>query len=65
MVTSLQYLGRVILAADDNWTAVVGNLSRVRTVWKRMTRIFSREGVEPRVSGFFFETMVQMVLHFV
>ena len=53
MVASFQYLGQVILAADDNWLEVVRNLSRVRTVWKRMTVISSREGVEPRVSRFF------------
>ena len=53
MVISFRYLGRVILAADDDWLAVVRNLSRSRAVWKRMTIVFSREGVEPRVSGFY------------
>ena len=33
MVTSFQYLGRVISAAGD---AVVRNLTRVRAVWKRI-----------------------------
>ena len=40
------------------------NLSRARAVWKRMTRILSREGAEPRVSGFLFKAMVQAVLVF-
>ena len=53
MVTSFQYLGRLILAADNNWPAVVRNLSRVRAVWKRTMRILSTEGTEPRVSGLF------------
>ena len=52
IVTSFQYLGRVILAADDDWPEVVRNLSRVREVWKRTTRILSREGEDTRVSVF-------------
>ena len=48
--------------AEDNWPDVVGNLSRVGAVWKRMTRILSREGAEPRVSGIFFKAVIQEVL---
>ena len=33
-------------------------------MWKRMTRILSRKGVEPRVSGFFFKSVVHAVLLF-
>ena len=54
----------MILAADENWPAVVSNLSRAWVVWNRMTRIFSREGVEPWVSGFFFKTVAQAVTLF-
>ena len=64
MVTSIKYLGRVILAADDDWPAVVKNLSRARKVWSRMLRILSREGAVPRVSSFFFKAVVQVVLLF-
>ena len=71
MVTSFQYLERVILEADNdwpevvrNWTAVVMNLSGARAVWKRMPIILSREGAEPWVSGIFFKAMVQEVLLF-
>ena len=54
MVKYFQYLGRDILIADNDWSAVFRNLYRARSVWKRMPRIFSREGREPRVSGLFF-----------
>ena len=54
MVTSFRYLGQVISSAYYDWPAVVSNLFRSRAVWKRMTIILSREGAEPRVSGFFF-----------
>ena len=64
MVTSFQYLGRVISAADNDWRAVVSNLSRARLVWKRTARILSREGAEPRLSIFFFKAVVQAVLLF-
>ena len=42
MVTSFVYLGRVISSADENWPEVVRNLSKVRAVLRRMTRILSR-----------------------
>ena len=65
MVTSFQYLGRVISAADDDWPAVVSNLSQERVVSKSMTRILGREAAEPQVSSFFFKAVVQAVLLFV
>ena len=64
MVAFFQYLGRVISADDDNWLALVRNLSRARAVWKRMTGILSREGAEPRMPGFFNKSMVQAVMFF-
>ena len=64
MVTSFRYLGQVILAADDDWPEGVNNLSWARVVWRRMTRIISREGAAPRVSGFFFKAVVQAVMIF-
>ena len=65
MVTSFRYLGRVISAADDDWTVVFQNLVRAREVWKTIKRILIREGAEPAVSVFFFKYMVQAVLLFV
>ena len=64
IVTSLQYLGEVILSADNEWPAVVRNLSRARAACKRMTIILSRDGAEPRVSILFFKAMVQAVMLF-
>ena len=64
MATSFQYMGWVILAADNDFPAVVSNLYRSRVVWKRITRILSREGVELWVSGFFFKSVVQEVFLF-
>ena len=49
MVPSFKYLGRVISIADDNWPEVIRNLTKARAVWRRMTRILSREGARLRV----------------
>ena len=64
MVTFFKYLGRMILEADDNWTAVVKNFYRAMKVWSRMLRILSTEGAAPWVSGLFFNAVVQAVLLF-
>ena len=64
MVISFNYLGRVLSAADDDWTAVVQNIVKARMVWRRMSRILSREGARPRVSGFFFNAVFQSVVLF-
>ena len=64
MVTSFKYPGRFILATDDHWPAVVITSDREKTVWRRMSRILSRERATPRVSGFFFKAMIQAVMLF-
>ena len=62
--TSFKYLGQVILAADNDWLAVMNNLSWARKVWSRIPGIISREGAAQRVSRFFFKSVVQAVLIF-
>ena len=64
MVNSFIYVGRVILKADDNWTAVVRSLSLARSVCSSMTRILSRERAVMWVSVLFFKAVVQAVLLF-
>ena len=49
---------------DDDWTAVIQNLMKAQAVWKNMSRILSREGERPRVSGFFFKAVIQLVFLF-
>ena len=64
MVTSFKYLGRVLLVVDDDWPMVVRNIVNTRTLWWRIPRILSREGARLRVSGFFFNAVIQSVLLF-
>ena len=63
-VLYFKYLGMVLLATDDYWPAMIHNLVMARTVWRRMLRILSREGVKMWVSGSFFKSIVQLVLLF-
>ena len=51
-MNSFKYLGQVISETDDDWPAVVRNLARAKTVWRRMSYILSREGATPWVSVF-------------
>ena len=51
-------------AGDDNWPAVTGNLVKARKSWGRLSRIFSREGADKRVSRNLFKAVVQAVLLF-
>ena len=39
MVTSFNYMGRVLSVADDDWPTMVQNLVKAQTVWWRMSRI--------------------------
>ena len=61
-VSTFKYMGRVMTAGDDNWTAVAGNLVKAQKIWGRLLQILSREGVEKRVSGNFSKAVVQAVL---
>ena len=64
MVTSFKYLGRVISSTENDWMKIVRNLARAKTVWSRMSRILSRMGAPPWVSGLLFKAVIQAVLLF-
>ena len=58
-VPSFKYLERILMAGDNDWAAVAGNLGKARKSWGRLHRILSREGENKRVSGNFFKAVVQ------
>ena len=64
MVPSFKYLGRILTEGEDDWPAVAGNLGKSRKSWGGLQRILSREGANKRVSGNFFQAVVQQVLLF-
>ena len=45
-VTSLKFIGRVLVATDNDWPTVVHNLQRAWKKWAQMTRVLSREGAD-------------------
>ena len=63
-VSEFKYLGRVLTATDDDWTAMVGNLKKARRSWGRLVRVLSREGADPKVSRTFYIAVTQAVLLF-
>ena len=63
-VSTFRYLGRVLTAVDGDCLAVVGNLGKAWKSWWRLSRILSREGADPNVSGIFYKGVAQAVLLF-
>ena len=63
-VTAFNYLGIGLMAGDDDWKVVAGNLQKARRSWARMSRILIWERAETKVSGHFFKAVVQAVLIF-
>ena len=53
-VSEFTYLGRVLTAGDDNWSAVVGNLGKARRIWGWLSRVLGREGAYPKVLRTFY-----------
>ena len=51
-------------AGDADWPTVVGNLRKARNSWGRLSRILSREGADPKLSGKFPKAVTQAVLLF-
>ena len=43
-VNSLKYLGQVLTAEENDWTAVVGQLEKARKSWSWLTRILGAGG---------------------
>ena len=52
-VTAFRYMVRVMTTGDYDWPVVVDNLHRERRSWGKLSRILSREGTDPKVSGIF------------
>ena len=59
---TFRYLGRPLSANDSDWPALYHNLVKARQRWARATRILTRDGAQPRVSGMFYKAIVQTVL---
>ena len=63
-VSEFRYLGRLLTATDDDWSAVAGNIKKARRIWGRLAKVLGREGADPKVSQTFYIAMIQVVLLF-
>ena len=63
-VPNLKYLGRIMMAGDDDWPVVAGNLVKARKSWGWLTQILCRKWAGKRISGTFLKAVVQQVLLF-
>ena len=61
-ITSFRCLGRVLLAANNDWPVVVQKLWRECQKWVRLSRVLSREGVYDRTSGGIYMAVVQVFI---
>ena len=52
----------MLTAGENFWLAVVDNLGKAQKSWGRLSRILSRKGADPKVSGNFYNAVAQAVL---
>ena len=52
-VPSFNYLGRFMLASDDNWPVVLSKLHRVRQKWEHILQLIGWEEADSQTSGIF------------
>ena len=57
-------MGWILVAMENDWSAVVGNLKKAQKSWAWLTRILGQEGDNPRISGVFFKAVKQAGLIF-
>ena len=63
-VVEFNYIGRLMIALDDYWPVVVGNLRKVQKQWVGMLKILGWERAYPHISGNFYKAVVQVTLLF-
>jgi hypothetical protein len=62
-VEVFKYLGRLLLAQDDNDTQVIRQqLRKARGVWARVGQVLRGENVGPQIAAKFYKAVIQAVL---
>jgi hypothetical protein len=62
MVDSFRYLGRPIVADSSDWLAVTYNIKKACSCWAQVSRVLTKQQINPRMAGFFYKAVVQSVL---
>ena len=63
-VMAFKYLGRILMASDNNWLEVVANLQCARKHWGWLYWILGWEGADHQTSGTFYKAVVDVTLLF-
>jgi exonuclease III len=61
-VDSFRYLGRPLVADSSDWLAVTYNIKKARCRWAQVSRVLTKQQINPRIAGFFYKAVVQSVL---
>ena len=61
---AFKYLGQVLTASENDWNVVVDNIWKDRSIWACFSRVWGREGEDPRTSGTLYKEVVQANLLF-
>ena len=61
-VSSFNYLGRFLLASDNDWSAVIWNLRRAQQKWAYLSQVIGWYGADAWMSGNFYTRVLQVVL---
>ena len=51
LVSTFWYLGRPLSTTDNDWPALYWNLRKARRRWAQVSRVLTREGSSPDLSG--------------
>ena len=57
-------IGRTLYQSDENWTSIIHNISRSRKVWRRLGKLFRREGTDNQVLEIFYQALVRVIMFF-
>ena len=61
-VASFKYLGRILSASNDEWTAVIQNLQRALQKLTRISWVLGRVGVDACTAGILYTVVFQVLL---
>ena len=61
-VPVFKYLGRHLSQDNSDWPAVLYNIKKARKRWAMVRKVLVRDRASPRVSGYFYNAVVQSVL---
>ena len=62
IVREFKYLGRIINEKNEDDTAIKKNLEKAQSIWRRLSKLLSREGANPPIMARIYRTVVESIL---